>query len=337
MKSTKKLIITVVFLTIAMYTQAQVKTHPYADTLVLRTDNQVDVKFLFYRMSDKEVHMKDDLWKSILNIMSTAVSSSTYDGGVTVTYSKIKQGEGEAAKVEVKEIENNSDIFLIESEGMREILADRIEFRIYLSKAAILFSVNSMDDLEAISELSVESVWDQVNLKYKNYGKRNIYSGTGKFKYGKANVANISGRPGGNDSIELSSGVGLGFYRDRFVPDLSFKLGFHLPDRFGNKKLEFGALYTQHYFISTQSEGDSEPDLNGFLSGFISHQFLPNYEIGIAFGALIHRDGDYFKGGTYKLSFYTSKDNSKVEFTPELIFTEDFKSAFPAIRFGLSF
>ncbi len=337
MKSIKKIAIVSVLLIIAISTKAQYNKSPYPDTLTLTTDSKIDIQFLFYRMSDKERHLTDDLWQSIISIMNSSATSSSYDGGIEVTYRKVKMDENEVAKVEVKEIENNSDVFLIGNEGMKEVRSERAEFKILLAKVAIVFSINSLSELEEISELSVESVWDQVNLKYKHSGSRKLYKGSGVFKYGKANISSINDSPDGTDSIELSSGVGIGFYRDRFVPDLGFKLGFNLPDRYGNPHIQLGALYTQHYFFTEQTEGEFNLDLNGFLSGFVTYHGIESYEIGLAIGGLIHREGSFFKGGTYKLSLYTSKDNSKVEFTPELIFTNDFKDAFPALRFGLSF
>lgn len=338
MKSIKQVIIVSIFLMGASYTHAQINPK-YADTLVLTTDAQVEVKFMFHRMSDKEVYLKDDLWKSILSIMRTSVESSGNEEGTQVIYSKIKgKGDTEVAKVEVKALENNSDVYLIGTEGMKEIPAERTEFNILLSKVAIAFFVESLDDLDAISELSVESVWDQINLKYKDYGKRNVYVGEGVFKYGKANISNISGRSEGIDSIELSMGVGIGFYRERFVPDLGFKLGFNLPDRFGNSKIQTGLLYTQQYVFTGGSEiSTSEPDLNGFLSGFFNLKYGNGNEVGLGIGYLIHKEGDFYSGNTFKLSLFTQRSDSKLNFTPELIFTNDFKQAFPALRFGLSF
>ncbi|MEO9483493.1 MAG: hypothetical protein ABJG47_08620 [Ekhidna sp.] len=338
MKSIKQIIFLLILLSSSIDINAQKVSELYPDELVLKTDFQIDVKFRFYQMSKKEVYLKDDLWRSILNVMNTAVESSASDEGAKVTYIKKSGGENPGAKVEVKSIENNSDVFFIGSEGVTEVRSERIEFHIILHKVTISFSLNDLNDLEMIKDLSVESVWDQINLKYKDYGKRNVYKGEGFFKYGKANVSNISGESGGTDSIEISAGVGLGFYRDRFVPDLGFKLGFNLPDRYGNIKVQTGLIYTQQYLFTGSSEiSTSEPDLNGFLTGFFNLKYGNGNEVGVGLGYLIHSEGDFYSGRTFKLSLFSQRSESKFNFTPELVYTNDFKQAFPALRFGLSF
>jgi hypothetical protein len=288
-------------------------------------------------MSDKEVYLKDDLWRSILNVMSTTIESSASDEGVQVTYSKIYDSEGGMAKIEVKDIEDNSDVFLIGSDGMKEIRSERIEFQILLNKVAITFSLNDIDNLDVIKELSVESVWDQVSLKYENQGKKNIYKGDGVFKYGKANISEITGTPEVTDSIEISMGVGLGYYRDRFIPDLGLKLGFNFPDRFGNAKIQTGLLYTQQYIFTGSEISTDKPNLNGFLTGFFNLKYGNGNEVGFGLGYLIHREGDFYAGDTFKMSLFSQRSSSKFSFTPELVFTNDFKQIFPALKFGLSF
>lgn len=339
MKNIKKIVGTISFLLIAGMAFGQGNRNPYPDTLVVTTENDVDMKFLFYRISDRQEHLTDDLWESILSIMTTAVESSKDNQGVQVSYRKMSgENKEEYAQVEVKKLAGNSDIFIIKSDRMKEIRSNRIEYAIFLPKAAIVFSVVDTDDVAAIMDVSVESVWDQVTLKYTNEGKRNLYSGTGSFKYGKANISKITAENVGADNIELSAGVGLGFYRDRFIPDLNFKMAFNIPDRLGNTNLSFGALYTQQYLFQQDVDGTyPNADINGFLSGFFNVEFQEKAEVGIAAGMLIHRDGDFYKGGTYKFSLFAQKKDSKFDFTPELVFTNDFKQAFPALRFGMTF
>lgn len=338
MKKTSKKLFIGILLFGTFWSQAQEIVNPYPDTLKIETDSKIEVQFSFYRMSDKTEYLTDDLWKSILAIMESAVESSPNQEGIEVTYQKVKQGEEEeVAKVTVKELEDNADVFLIGKEGMREIHSDRIDFVIYLSKASIAFSLDDLDDLDEIKDLSVESVWDQVSQKFENEGKRNLYFGEGTFKYGKANLKGITGTPGGVDQLELSIGIGMGFYRDRFVPDIGFKIAVNFPDRLGNKDLQFGLLYTQQYFFEKNAQQEYEVDTNGFLSGFFSIDFSGNYKIGAGVGALIEQNGDFYQENTYKFSMYTEKKDSKISFTPELIFTDNFKQIIPALKFGLSF
>lgn len=318
-------------------TPLQPNSTNYPDTLILRTDVGNEVTFAFNRISRKEEYFNNDLWKSTLSVMETAIRNTDLDPGLLVTYRKVAKSEGEVAKVEVKPLAEFNDVYLIGKGEMIQKRADRTEFQLLFDQVTVGFSINELTELEEVKNLDIESVWSQIDSKFENQGKRNLYQGTGKIKYGKADIYAINGSNRGLDNLELSAGVGLGFYRDRFVPDLSFKLAIHMPNRLGNPKLQFGLLYTQHYFFQEQAEGDFNLDINGFLSGFAALKSVGNYEIGVAMGALIHREGSFYNGGTYKLSLYTQKNESKISFTPELIFTDDFKEVIPALKFGLSF
>ncbi|MEO9872614.1 hypothetical protein [Ekhidna sp.] len=340
-----KISISFILLFSGLYATAQPQgNRSYPDTLILKTDSQIEMTFAFFEMRNHKEYMKNDLWKSILGAMESAVQSSTRDEGIEVSYMKVKQQEEEVAKIEITPLLNTADVFIIENNGMKELLSDRIQFTIYQREISISFSVNDLSELEQIKEINIETVWDQVEQKYKNQGRRNLYTGKGIIKYGNANIDQIASRSEGNDAIELSMGIGMGYYRDRFIPDLGFKLGFNFPDRFGNIKVQTGLLYTQQYlFFGSEEIATSEPDVNGFLTGFFTLQygsggkFGGGNKVGVGLGYLIHSEGDFYEGHTFKMSLFTQKSDSRINFTPELIFTNSFKQAFPALRFGLSF
>ena len=139
------------------------------------------------------------------------------------------------------------------------------------------------------------------------------------------------------DKIEISAGLGFGFYRDRFAPDFNARLAIDFPDRLGNEDLKFGFIYTQQYFFKEQQDEDFDVDANGFLSGFVSSRVGSEREIGIAIGMLVNKNGNFYKGNTFKVTGFNRNVKSRINFSPELIFTNDFKNVIPAIKFGLSF
>lgn len=334
---TSKIIIVGILLCLSFFSFSQRIENPYPDTLRMKTDAQIEVVFSFYRMSEKKDYMSDDLWKSILGIMESAVESSSKDEGIMVSYRKIEREDGlEEAKVTVDKLDSDADIFIIGKGGMEEIHSDRIDFAIYQSKMSITFSLKDLSDLEEIKELSIESVWEQIGKKFENEGKRNLYSGTGVFKYGQANVDSTVGVPPKPDFLEISGGIGIGFYRDRFVPDINYKLAVNFPDRLGNEDLQFGFLFTQQFLFEKNVDNGYDLDVNGFLSAFFTKAFK-DYKFGVAAGKLLQQNGDFYTGNTYKFSLFTERKNSKINFTPELIFTDNFKQAIPALKFGLSF
>jgi hypothetical protein len=312
-------------------------TKRYLDTLVLTTDSEKEINFSFDRMSHKENYLTNELWVSILGALSSAVEATEDPKGIQVSYTKGTLKGEEVAKIEVKKLADNGDVYLISAADTKEIRVDRIEVLIHVPKLAVSFYVDDVSELDQLKQLKVEEVWTEVNQKYIDQGKRRRYYGTGTLNFGKVAVQNIEGNPAGLDALELSAGVGLGFYRDRFVPDLGFKVGFNFPNRSGETITSFGLLYTQQYFFTETTNQDFDLDINGFLSAFVRLELENNKGVGFAFGTLIHRDGGFYKGGTYKMSLYTSGGKSALGVSPELIFTNGFKQVIPAFRIGLTF
>lgn len=312
--------------------------NPYPDTLRLVTDSQVEVVFSFYEMRStaKEQLITNELWKSVLNVMNTSLHKSEEQSGMEISYRKKLTDGQESVVVKVRPVPDGSDLFVIGPKGMQQRSGSRNEFIIYMDKMAIRFYVNNKDQFDEMLEFNIESVWGQLHQKYEENGKKELYKGTGTIKYGDAHISEISSKPNGVDLVELSAGVGLGYYADRFVPDVSYDVSFRLRDRYGNLATRFGLLYTQHYFVSKNEESEFDVDVNGFLSAYFAINTYTEKEYGIGFGYLINQSGDFYKGNTYKLTLYNKK-SSRANLAPELVFTDGFKKAFPALRFGLSF
>lgn len=310
----------------------------YPDTVSMTVDGGVELTFAFTRISRKSTYYTNELWKSTLNVMQTAVENSSIQGGKLVTYQKVLKDKQEVAKVGVIPL-TPKETYLISTAGTNAFDLNRIEFNLIKEDLFISFSLNDFADIENIKELSIETLWDQIEQKFKDEGSNNLYGGKGVFRYGNAQLNELGTVGTGKDNIEITFfGVGLGYYRDRFVPDLGSKLSFHIQDRLGNEWMEFGVLYTQQYFFSRKIENsDYDLDINGWLTGFWKFSSKINGEFGVGIGSLIHRDGDFFKGSTWKMSIYSQPIKSRFSFSPEIIFTNDFKDAFPALRVGLTF
>lgn len=312
----------------------------YPDSLELTTDNGIDIVISFDRISERKEYLSNTLWKSILNIMETAVNRNDETEGIQVFYRTTTKDGEEQAQVSISSIENNKSTFLISKDGTKEYLTSRLEFYVIQPEVMFSFILNDLSQLASMKELNIESVWSQVDAKYTEEGKVNLYSGTGEFKYGEAFINQIVASKPKLDNLEITFfGVGLGYYRDRFVPDLGSKLALKMHNRLGGEWMEFGVMYNQQYFFTQgANEGDGfNLDINGFLTGFWKIKTLGGYEFGAGISGLIHRDGDFYQGSTWKLSMFNSGANSRFTYSPELVFTDDFKKVFPAIRFGMSF
>lgn len=336
MKNRSKLAITLLGLLVAVGALAQ-ESDNYPDTILMTTDEGVNLTFAFDRISNKHSYYNNELWKSTISVMETAIRNSSIDGGKRVTYGKVTEQDEEKARIVVAALPEN-EIYKIGSEGTKELKRDRVEFEIKQEFLLVSFTINNLNDLESVKEINIETLWNQIEQKFNDEGKRNLYFGNGKFNYGSAQIDQLGTKDIGIDNIEITFiGIGLGYYRDRFVPDIGSKVSFNLQDRLGNDWMKFGVLYTQQFFFSRNETNDYQLDRNGWLTGFWKISTKGGDEFGVGIGGLMHRDGGYFEGSTWKLSLYNKGANSKLTFSPEVIFTNDFKKAFPALRFGLSF
>ena len=306
----------------------------YPDSLVLTTDNENEIVFLFNRISRNKAYFSSDLWKSVINVMETAIERSDVQEGISVQY---EVGSNQSAQVTISELTPAKSMFLIKNGSMKEVLSSRVEFLIVQPQVAVSFTVQNRTELEAIKDLNIESVWSEIKEKYENEGKVNLYKGVGTVKYGDVSVMEIKDGKLRLDNLEITFlGVGLGYYRDQFIPDLGSKLAFKMYNRLGKEWIDFGFLYTQQY-IYNRTENGFNMDLNGWLTTYGKLHFSGGNELGLGIGTLIHRQGDFYENATFKLSLFSNRSDSRFTYSPELIFTDDFKEFFPSIRVGLSF
>lgn len=328
----------VALLSFAQSDQLEALPNQFPDSLVLTTDNKNEITFMFDRMGSNEQYFTSELWKSMINVMETAIERSDEDEGILVTYRTVLMEGTETVRISIAELEEAESVFTIDSDAMQEKLASRIEFLIIQPKVAVSFSVQDREELTEVKEMAIETVWSQIQAKYENQGKNNLYRGNGTIKYGNTTIDQISDFRPRLDQVELTFiGVGLGYYRDRFVPDIGSKITFHMFDRLGRNWIDFGFLYTNQFFYAQDENSNFTLSPNGWLSGFAKIHNVEGNEFGIGIGGLIHSKGDFYEGGTYKISVFNKSVNSRFTFSPEFIFTDDFKDFFPALRFGLSF
>jgi hypothetical protein len=299
----------------------------------------MELVFGFKQISLKKAYISNDLCDSMLNVMETSVNNSEFVGGKKLVY-QILSSDTDKVIVSVSPLDDNSDILIIEKENLLEMKSSRIEFLIAVPNLSVRFSLNDLDELAEFKTLNIESVWESVTETYTNEGTRNRYKGFGEIKYGQAELNQIDAVQGRKEYISITFiGIGLGYYRDRFVPDIGSILSFALKDKFGDDHMEFGFQYTHQFFCEEANEMRENFSLqtNGFLTGFYKYHVTKDTEFGAGIGGLVHRQGNFYRGDTFKFVIYATDNSSRISFSPELIFTNNFKSFFPAIRVGLTF
>ncbi|MEQ9405413.1 MAG: hypothetical protein RIM99_17620 [Cyclobacteriaceae bacterium] len=306
----------------------------YPDTLRI-TAEEIEIVVALESVR-KRPKLDDDLWNSILGAMESSINSSANDAGIKATYQNIMVGEEKKARIDITPLDKESDIFLIGSEGLNHMTAERIEFLVIQEEVSLSFSINEMDQLESMKAVSVEGIWNELESNAEKIeNKRALYSGEGNINFGVLRLSKIN-QTNPRDFVELSAGVGVGFYRDQFMPSISYDVSFGFSDRYGKPSKKFGLLYTQHYAVSRETEGSTKLELNGFLSAYATLITKTDQQFGLGFGYLINQNGGFYHGETFILSVYNRK-SSRTSLTPELIFTDGFNQVFPALRFGLTF
>ncbi|MBL4707638.1 MAG: hypothetical protein JKY48_04270 [Flavobacteriales bacterium] len=137
------------------------------------------------------------------------------------------------------------------------------------------------------------------------------------------------------DAIELSFGAGASLLKNKWVGDLSFRIGIRL-----NKK---GAL--QHYpYVSANLMYDfpssNKVNINTFLTlGYrwsINNKDADLKTMGAEFAYLVSRQGDAFKEGTFRVGLSWNPIDA-VSFSPQIYFPGGIKNAYPGVRIGFGF
>ncbi|TCC90360.1 hypothetical protein EZ428_13875 [Pedobacter frigiditerrae] len=139
---------------------------------------------------------------------------------------------------------------------------------------------------------------------------------------------------------------GIGLIRDKLSPFLGLSLDF-APQRqdYYYKK---GGMYTfinvaiNSFFSFSQNPSGYRTQKNIFLEASIGNRmnnkliYKSFSEISGGIGYLVHREGNYFKGNSFKVYCNFGLPNSFVKIRPELFITDNFRTAFPglAIKFN---
>ena len=139
-----------------------------------------------------------------------------------------------------------------------------------------------------------------------------------------------------SDMLELSGGIGSGWIKNTFVTDLHARVGL----AFGKKAMLRNVYFTKYELMYDFSAGTSDKPFqtNSFLSLGWEHNMSSNPEkenwIGLSFGYLVDRNGDFFEKNTFKFGF-TKRINNVISINPELYLGK--KGAYPGVRFSIGF
>lgn len=136
--------------------------------------------------------------------------------------------------------------------------------------------------------------------------------------------------------------VGLGLVREKISPFLGLSLDFapQRQDYYFKKGGEYtfiNVAFTPYFTFEKDNTNTYITNRNLFMEASLGNRInnANNYgmfsEISAGLGYLIHRSGNYFDKNTFKIFVTIGIKNSFVKVKPELLFTGDFKTAFPGM------
>lgn len=132
-------------------------------------------------------------------------------------------------------------------------------------------------------------------------------------------------------SLGLTATIGAGLIRNSLSPQFNIQLHYN-----SKQKWQIGINSTSYFLFEKDSVKYYKTYMNTFINAefkkqgaFICDAKNPNNSGGLGVGYLLQKNGNYFKGNTFKI--YYIKKLSEIEILPELIITNNFKSVFPGV------
>ena len=294
------------------------------DTIVVYIDHRVEIKLSVADYSTfSEDHAAYKLlmrFQSLLPEVTGRLDPETPD---MVTYN----GED---KLVVEEGALNYQ-FLLDDEGIRD--TGFRDVAILDSKESFVMITST--DISIISELQLQKCFSEV-IPILPESKNNSYRVVYDCNNGSVTLREDElSSDASIDMLSLTAGAGAGLIKNQWVADLSAEIGLHF-----NRK---GVLAYNPY-VSANMIFDFDAEDNISTNTFLNLGFRWNQDrksdrpdwLGLELGYLISQNGDMFGDNTFKFGLNWSLIKGRsVYVSPQLYFTDNFNTVYPAIRIGI--
>lgn len=287
------------------------------DSVIVYVDNRVEIKvavpdYANLKSSDSIIFALKE-FKKIIPAIENPLSPGSAE--------MIKYSVGGNLTVEPgdpKIIYMNKDGELSNTGFRDQAIISGAEFKIFITTA----------DMSKLSDLPLSNCFEQVIalLPKKTRWSRSIY-----YECTDGNITELENKNNRMDFLELQLGAGASLVKSTWVADLSFGIGLGL-----NTKGMIKSPYISSNMIFDFNT-ESNMNINTFLN--IGHRWnldkkseKPNM-LGVELGYLIVKQGDLFGENTFKLGFNWSPAKF-ITVSPQLFISDNFKTAYPAIRIG---
>lgn len=297
--------------------------HFIGDSVIIYIDNRVEINvsvpdYSQLKSSDKTIVAL----KSFITLIPEIESQLKPDNADLITYSVDGNLTVESGDQKFIYLFKNGQL---SPTGYRDqAVLNGKEFRIFITTS----------DISKITDLPLASCLEKVIaiLPPKSNWSKSLYyeclNGSIKELVDKNTVHDV-------DVLELNLSAGAGLVRNKWIPDITFTAGFGF-----NRK----GLLKYNPYISSNLLFDFNAENKLNLNIFLNLGFRLNIEnashkpdlFGLEIGYLVGNKGDLFGDHTIKLGINVNPVK-KVFLSPQLYFTENFKTVFPGIRIGVGF
>lgn len=211
----------------------------------------------------------------------------------------------------------------------------------------VLLVADYLEDLQQLQEIDLDALLQETIAKAKAApAGQSIYSRLAvNRKYtveaGRITAAKDGYRPIAYDQLVLQGHAGLGIIRDKWIPEWSIDLGVNLFNKRKVPTINAGVSATAHFVFDRLADRSYDMAVNTFVDLYGRVNLSPKggdpLWLGMSVGYLVRRNGDFFDKNTFRAALQFGNNTQRIQVVPEFYFSDNFKTAYPGIRFKFGF
>nr|WP_319399773.1 hypothetical protein [uncultured Carboxylicivirga sp.] len=344
--------ITIVLLLATLFIPAIQAQDDYKDTLSLIMPNNVQIDQLVYYKKPENIEVLKEFQSYLKDFLNDFKKLETdglsEDHPVKFTY---KRSSGQFATNSLTFSDYHTPTTILFAKNETDMLNDQsVTNEILIKKRTHLLELvqneypfefkalvhfNNIDQLEELLDYNFEDITNNLETllaKGKRDSKKRIaFTAFVKIDDNKQpEILQTAFLPGNNDVIQLSAGSGMQGIKGDWLGSFNAQATMILT-RKGIDKHAISFSYEWLYNFTTPNE----KYINEFIDLGYAHNFSKNPDkdnwMGISFGFMTKRRGEFFSNNTYRLGLNT-RLNKNLAIGPQMYFNDFFKDVYPGVN-----
>jgi hypothetical protein len=244
----------------------------------------------------------DESYQNFYNDFKKIDKSGFSDKNQIIKYSN-KTYEPQYRAISIEAVDNEEGLFYFNEDKQESILPNKYKLEINAERKVIII-INSLDDLDKINQLSLDSLYLQSLKHIQSQDLNNriaykiFYSADNKQINENSNLI-FSGKL--QDFLLLDANIGMSIIDSRIAPEWGASIEFDFRKK-GLVNLRFGINYTLKHLY------DRDDIFNisnyGFLSLNYYFKYNNSYNQKLSIGYMVNKSGNDFNGNTWN-AYYT--------------------------------